>query len=350
MSSAPYLSVCIPTYNRPAKLRQLVEALLAQLTSECELVILDNCSEPDAGEGLQDLLVDFKVCPVRVIRNAANVGGNANILRCFEMAQGEWVWVTGDDDLPENHAVASLLAESRSNSEAVFINFASNILDLRGPLREKTVRAEGLAGLIEAVDNFSNLLFVSAGIYRRKVLIGHLRQAYAYIDTCGPHLALVFLSLLNNGGITLLSHRRTIHCEISHEGGKWDPHVVHKKLQHLLDLISSVELRETWFRKVKLSCPPPQRTFLSLFKYLVSQKGNLESIRDQLELASYLASMVPSYRWRAGGIWLTAYMTSILWPPFYLAWSMIPNDHAASLANYGKESDFMRRFLDDNRV
>ncbi len=347
----PHLSVCIPTYNRLGKLRRLLAALLPQLTGACELVILDNCSDEEVAVGIQDLLTGWDKCTVRVMRNPANVGGNANILRCHEVARGEWVWVLGDDDLPVEGAVACLLEESQANPETVFINFGSTILDLKGAVREKTVTADGLEGFIQAFDNFSNLLFISASLYRRPRFISSLRFAYAFIDTCGPHLALLLIALLKDGGQTRFSHRKTIHWDVADNTDQWDLQVVYRKLQRLLDLIPTPELRELWFAKISREAPPPVRTLPSLGKYLISKKGRLDSVRDQLELSAYLGAMVPSYRLHFLGIWFTAYLSSCVWFPFYLAWAMIPSSHPWSLARYGGQSaQLVHKFLEDKRT
>ena len=43
-NDSPVLSVCIPTYNRPEKLKENLEILLPQLDNSIELVIRDDSS------------------------------------------------------------------------------------------------------------------------------------------------------------------------------------------------------------------------------------------------------------------------------------------------------------------
>ena len=108
--SQPLLSIAIPTFNRSAYLAELLEALLPQipLGSLAELLVSDNCSDDDTPQ----LLADFQArgLPVRIIRNATNVGADANFLQCLNLATGKYVWVLGDDDLVEPGAIPALLS------------------------------------------------------------------------------------------------------------------------------------------------------------------------------------------------------------------------------------------------
>lgn len=36
---------------------------------------------------------------MHIIRNKKNIGGNANIIRCYEEAEAIYVWVLADNDL-----------------------------------------------------------------------------------------------------------------------------------------------------------------------------------------------------------------------------------------------------------
>lgn len=46
----------------------------------------------------------------RVVRKRANIGANANVLRCFELCETEWIWILGDDDHGLPGAVDKILA------------------------------------------------------------------------------------------------------------------------------------------------------------------------------------------------------------------------------------------------
>ncbi len=110
----PLLSICIPTFNRGRFLAELLECLLPQLAPQSayaasvELLVSDNHST----DNTPSLVEQFqrRGLPVRYVRNQANLGADANFLRCLSLAQGVYVWVLGDDDLVMPGAVAALLS------------------------------------------------------------------------------------------------------------------------------------------------------------------------------------------------------------------------------------------------
>jgi abequosyltransferase len=95
----PLLTIAIPTYNRAWCLRELLPVLLEQLENEprVELIISDNAS-PDETPSVVEEFVG-RGLRVRYIRNAQNIGPDANFVQCFEQARGKYVWIFSDDDL-----------------------------------------------------------------------------------------------------------------------------------------------------------------------------------------------------------------------------------------------------------
>ena len=98
-TAKPLLTIAIPTYNRAACLKDLLSALADQLKDEprVELIISDNASPDETPSVVQDFVA--RGLQVRYIRNAQNIGPDANFLQCFEAARGKYVWVFSDDDL-----------------------------------------------------------------------------------------------------------------------------------------------------------------------------------------------------------------------------------------------------------
>jgi abequosyltransferase len=95
----PLLTIAIPTYNRSGCLAQLLETLAPQLEGETrvELLISDNASPDDT----PSVVASFRERGLALIhsRNETNIGADANFIRCYEMAHGEYVWIFGDDDI-----------------------------------------------------------------------------------------------------------------------------------------------------------------------------------------------------------------------------------------------------------
>lgn len=98
-SGRPLLTIAIPTYNRSSCLAQLLETLAPQVAgdSRVELIISDNASTDDT----TTVVASFqqKGLSLSYSRNDANIGPDANFIRCYERAQGEYLWIFGDDDV-----------------------------------------------------------------------------------------------------------------------------------------------------------------------------------------------------------------------------------------------------------
>ena len=107
--TTPLLTIAVPTYNRAACLSELLTVLADQVKNDprVELIISDNASTDRTSEVVQDFVVSG--LKVRYIRNAQNIGPDANFLQCFEQARGKYVWLLGDDDLIVPGGVGKIL-------------------------------------------------------------------------------------------------------------------------------------------------------------------------------------------------------------------------------------------------
>lgn len=95
MTSPPFFTVIIPTYNRPEYLRQAIQSVLDQTFEDFELLVIDDSPEETACP----VAKGFKDERLKYLRNDQKSGGagtrNAGITR----AQGQWVAFLDDDDL-----------------------------------------------------------------------------------------------------------------------------------------------------------------------------------------------------------------------------------------------------------
>jgi abequosyltransferase len=110
----PILSITIPTYNRAFWLKLCLEQLLPQIKAypdEIELIISDNCSPDNTEDVVKSFLNSgFKF---QYVRNSTNIGSDANIAQCFNLARGRYVLILGDDDLFIDDAISKLLVQLR---------------------------------------------------------------------------------------------------------------------------------------------------------------------------------------------------------------------------------------------
>jgi glycosyltransferase involved in cell wall biosynthesis len=239
------LTIAIPTYDRNVILRDNLARLLPQLTDDCRLLIIDNASPTAVSETLEPLLKSFPRVRAEVVRNRVNLGGSANILRCFELCQTEWLWLLGDDDGVHPNALSTILTRVARDPDCVFFNFSSPCFT-----RLKSFLTEGTAQLIEQMDSFSGLLFMSAGVYKTSALLPFLKHGYHYAYACAPNVA-ALLACLGDHARCLFSEETIIQqYRQAPATQSWSPITALIGRMTLLDLPLDPKLRILLARKL----------------------------------------------------------------------------------------------------
>lgn len=110
MSSKCKLSVCIPNYNRIDKLEKLIQVMAQQimrfhLEEYIEICVSDDCSPINPDVVIKELQTKYPAVFIHYRRNDQNMGMDYNFLNSVMMAQGEYAWIIGNDDLPTNNAL-----------------------------------------------------------------------------------------------------------------------------------------------------------------------------------------------------------------------------------------------------
>lgn len=89
------VTVCMAVYNGAAYLRPQVASILPQLSSEDELVIVDDCST-DATRRILEEFVDPRI---RVVRQSINKGALRTFERALKDAIGDIIFFSDQDDV-----------------------------------------------------------------------------------------------------------------------------------------------------------------------------------------------------------------------------------------------------------
>ncbi|HYC23087.1 MAG TPA: glycosyltransferase [Candidatus Bathyarchaeia archaeon] len=123
----PLVSVVIPTYNRPDRLRRAVESVLGQTHENVEVIVVN-----DDGGPVEELLADFaessKIVYVKLgVNRERSAARNAGLA----LARGEFVAYLDDDDWYEPEHVATLVAALRSSGAAVAYSDARRAREVR---------------------------------------------------------------------------------------------------------------------------------------------------------------------------------------------------------------------------
>jgi hypothetical protein len=235
-SEQALLTIAIPTFNRNEILKRLLEKLLPQLTSAVRIVVIDNASDVPVRSTISGLLEEYPGASIRLVRNLWNIGADANILRCFELCETEYLWVLGDDDEPLPDAVETVQKAIHDNPDALFLNF------WQGPHRiERNITSNKVDEFISTMDSFDNVLFISTGIFSCRKLAPYLQHGYRFIYSMAPHIVLVLYALLDGRGSCTLLDEEIVAWVVSPEGTRWSPLTQMLAVGTLLDLpLSSV--------------------------------------------------------------------------------------------------------------
>lgn len=108
------LAVCIPNYNRPQELYRLLKGLADQivedeLSGQVELCINDDRSTENPDRVIEIIRKTYPEVQVTFQVNEKNMGLDYNFLQCVMISGGEYCWIIGNDDEPEEGALRKIL-------------------------------------------------------------------------------------------------------------------------------------------------------------------------------------------------------------------------------------------------
>jgi glycosyltransferase involved in cell wall biosynthesis len=129
------LTICIPTYNRSAELYETLCAFLPQVSKySIEICVSDNSEN----EETEQMVMAFasKYPYIRYHRNSSNVGMERNFCAAIAMAQSNYAWLFGDDDLPLSDAVETIYGQLIYEPAAVLLNYCVMTMDMK-PTKNK---------------------------------------------------------------------------------------------------------------------------------------------------------------------------------------------------------------------
>lgn len=129
-TGSPLVTVCIPTYNRPAYLREAIESVLRQTYVDFELRIYDNGSSPDTA----GLIAAFGDDRIQYLRNHRNIGAAANWIRALTEADSRYCATLSDDDRWEPTLLESLLRPLERDSTIDVAFSDHHVIDQAGRL------------------------------------------------------------------------------------------------------------------------------------------------------------------------------------------------------------------------
>lgn len=98
---------------------------IAGYENETEIIISDNCSTDDTADVVRKFQEAYP--GIRYHRNDRNIGGERNFRLLATLAEGDYIWIFGDDDKMEESAVAIVLESIRAHYELVICNYSIGV-------------------------------------------------------------------------------------------------------------------------------------------------------------------------------------------------------------------------------
>jgi len=134
--SQPEVSLIVPTYNGERFLRECFDSILAQNSTDVEILVADDGSTDRTLEIINNYAA--KDSRIRWWQNPRNLGQTENHNACLRAARGEFIkFVHQDDKLLAPDAIRKLATALDENPTATLAGSASDVIDERSRLVER---------------------------------------------------------------------------------------------------------------------------------------------------------------------------------------------------------------------
>ena len=211
------ISICIPTFNHAEYLQNCLESIVSNNIPpelKCQVCISDNCST----DNTEVVVKSYKdKLNIKYSKNKNNIGRTRNYLNVVNIADGEFVWLLGDDDLLHFNAISQLssLLSEHKNCDFFYINAShltteyvlssaqpfdiTNLPDYMEPFSKKIYSEEvPFLKLIDPHVSFDFLGGMFLSVFRRKDWMDSLNvldneaiedtREFSYYDNTFPHV------------------------------------------------------------------------------------------------------------------------------------------------------------------
>jgi abequosyltransferase len=190
------LSICIPTYNRAALLRETLESIYVQSREELEVVVCDNASSDETEHVVSEYREKFQ--HLTYYRWPENMGFDRNILKVVEIASGEHCWLLGDDDQLGSNALDHVFPLLDKGLDLMYLNAMSYDSAMKTP-------SNPILGVFDCADADQTLMslaswitFISSLCVRRSEFMRYCETGVANVGSGFAH-CYPLLHLIRNG-------------------------------------------------------------------------------------------------------------------------------------------------------
>lgn len=193
MSVVDKLQIFLITYNRKKYLERTFKQIFSDESPirDFDITILNNCSNDGTDELIKEYQLRFP--NIKHIVHNHNIGGNANIVRAFEMATKDYVWVLCDDDFYNWKNWHLIEAEISKNTDVIVLS------------NEMVNKGQNIGDIL------LQLQFLPGAIYNTSLInFTSLANAYSLIQNYFPHLAFPIYAYMNNKNVFVLDTEQIV--------------------------------------------------------------------------------------------------------------------------------------------
>ena len=172
-----HITYSIPTRNRPENLKSVLLRLLPQLDSSSVVNVIDNASDIFAESIVNDVREHLgSDVVINVFRNEVDLGGSANVLKCFEYCNTQWNYIVGDSKLPTESAVSTVLHDIGTFNDCLFINYYYE--SEFHSVRDQSEIVYGFDSLLDKMGSFGNMILLGNTVYNNERVKKYLSVGY----------------------------------------------------------------------------------------------------------------------------------------------------------------------------
>lgn len=200
------LSVIVPVYNYHDRVAACLESVVTQLTSQCELIVVDDGSTDNTQSVIKDFVVAENVAAGYVLQNNQGPGAARN--RGIALSCGRWIMPLDADDTLLPEALASILAVLKKSDSidllvgghVVLSESGSSVTRLPGPISDNPKRRVLSYLLCHGISILHGATVFARELLERCPYPEHIRQSedvaiFAYALSC-PRVVLLDIPLV----------------------------------------------------------------------------------------------------------------------------------------------------------
>jgi len=118
----PFVSICIPSYNRPQEIIRLLESINPNCQNDIEIVISEDNSQKR--QQIVNAIQEYQKCSnfkIYLHLNDKNLGYDANVRRLVDLARGEYIIFMGDDDVFYTENLPKFIAFLKKHNDLGYV-------------------------------------------------------------------------------------------------------------------------------------------------------------------------------------------------------------------------------------